>query len=862
MLNVTYENITHLKKLNLPEILQQKGIHLKRNGNGSYLGLCPFHKDTNPSLSISEKDGIWLWHCFGCHKGGTLIDFLRYYENKSFKDIYSNYSNNKDNLKDKDIQSILNEMIQFYHNSLKEDTSAQSYLKGRGLLDRELIDTFKIGYCNGSAKELLPNDEALKQRLKDLGLLNEKQNESFYKSITVPILDKNDNVVGLYGRNIERKAHLYQKGPHRGIFNHKTLKVHDEIILTEGIIDALSLYKTGFKHVTSSYGTNGFTEHHLKAFKENNVKTIYIAYDNDPTGKKTSQALAKTLIFEGFDVRRINLPEGVKDVNDYFNYNERLDFKGSKETFGVLLKDSKKIGHSLTVKRKDEGLLFYEEGCAFFRYNDTDYEIKGIDKKAIDLRVIIQIRHESARHQDRFDLYSAKSRSVFINQASKRLNLKKEEIDESVLNMIEAIERIKRDESNRKEEGSAPYQMTEEEEKEALGFLKRPGLLERITDDLKDCGYVGEETNKRIAYLIATSRKLKKPLSSIIISQSSSGKSYLMEIIASLMPEEEVEFYSRITPQSLYYMDKDSLRHKLLIIDERLGSEEADYAVRSLQSRHKLTLAYPIKDPNTGKMKTIVVEIEGPVSFIESSTKDKINPENTSRSFQLYLDESEAQTKRIHEYQRFCRGPAGWKLLNNRPGIMKLHKNAQRLLRSIKIIIPFIDEIKFPSRWMRTRRDQDRFLSLIEAVTFLYQYQRPVRVDSRGKPYIESSLKDYETAYNLAHKAFLDTLEDLRGPDKAFCAAIEGAIRERTNNPVESFIFKRRDIREWLKLPDHYIKRKLAILEDLEYVACERSYKGGTSKYRLIPRIDKDDYISNLTSPSQLQKSWTEPGEK
>ena len=84
MLNVTYENITHIKRMNLPEILQSKGISLKRNNTGSYVGRCPFHNDTNPSLSVSLKNDVWLWHCFGCHKGGTLIDFLRLLEGKKF----------------------------------------------------------------------------------------------------------------------------------------------------------------------------------------------------------------------------------------------------------------------------------------------------------------------------------------------------------------------------------------------------------------------------------------------------------------------------------------------------------------------------------------------------------------------------------------------------------------------------------------------------------------------------------------------------------------------------------------------------------------------------------------------------------
>ncbi len=867
MINIRHNDIAYLKRLNLPEILQSKGISVKKNGNGSYIGLCPFHDDKNPSLSISEKNGIWLWHCFGCHKGGTLIDFLRY-EGKSFKDIYSEYGDSlpantnypDEPARDFDIRQVLTQLIQFYHNSLKENTPAQAYLESRGLLDKDLIDTFKIGYCDGSSAKLLPSSEPIIFQLKDLGILNDKGNECFYKSITVPIFDDNGQLAGLYGRNIDRKQHLYLKGPHKGVFNHRVFKSADEIILTESIIDALSLYNAGFKNVTASYGTSGWTESHLKLLRESDIKTIYIAYDNDESGDTSSLDLARELTKEGMTCRRIYLPEGIKDVNDYFRYNKELDFKGTRETFEVLIKESKKIGYTSESASKKSGLISYSDGSAVFIYDNIEYSIKSLDlKDASELRVIILAANNGIHHQDRFDLYSAKSRAVFANQTAKKLHTNKEAVEESLLKVIEELERIKQNELSKDTDTKTRYHLTPEEEKEASDFLKNPRLIERIQNDMETAGFVGDNVNKVIAYLAAASRKLDKPLSCIIVSQSSSGKSHLMETIASLTPDEEVEFYSRITPQSLYYMEKDSLKHKLLIIDERSGSEEADYAIRSLQTRHKLILAYPVKDPNTGHMKTIAVEMLGPISFMESTTREDLNPENTSRSFILYLDESIEQTKRIHEYQKLLRSLYGWKLIDKREEIARLHKNAQRLLKAVKIINPFIEKIKFPHQWMRARRDQDRFLSLIEAVTFLYQHQREIKQDSRGKPYIESTIKDYEIAYTLASSALLDTFSDLSGSLKSFYANLEAKIREISGGNVENFTFLRRDVRKWLNLPDHYVKRQLAQLEDLEYISCERSVKGGTYKYRLIGCPSHTGYISQLTHPDELKQKAGQP---
>ena len=143
------------------------------------------------------------------------------------------------------------------------------------------------------------------------------------------------------------------------------------------------------------------------------------------------------------------------------------------------------------------------------------------------------------------------------------------------------------------------YQMTKQEEEAALTLLQDPNLLENILTDMETIGHVGEETNKLLAYLIAVSRKLPRPLSGIIISGSGAGKSGLVEMVQELTPPEDVEFFSRITPQALYYMERDALKRKLLIIEERTGGEGADYSIRTLQSRQKLTQAVPIKDPNS-----------------------------------------------------------------------------------------------------------------------------------------------------------------------------------------------------------------------------------------------------------------------
>ena len=128
---------------------------------------------------------------------------------------------------------------------------------------------------------------------------------------------------------------------------------------------------------------------------------------------------------------------------------------------------------------------------------------------------------------------------------------------------------------------------------------------------------------------------------------------------------------TRLTPQSLYYVDDGFLDKKLVIIEERYGSMEADYSIRVLQSRKKLIAAAPIKDPQTGNMRTRVFTVEARAAFIEATTASSVNHENATRCFELTMDESVEQTSRIHERQRLMRTEAGLGLRRKAEAIVK-----------------------------------------------------------------------------------------------------------------------------------------------------------------------------------------------
>src|SRR3974377_1966619 len=146
--------------------------------------------------------------------------------------------------------------------------------------------------------------------------------------------------------------------------------------------------------------------------------------------------------------------------------------------------------------------------------------------------------------------------------------------------------------------------MSAEEQAAALELLRDPRLLERVLADFELCGVVGEETNKKVAYLGAVSRLLLKPLAIVVQSSSSAGKSSLMEAVLDFMPEEQREQYSAMTGQALFYMGQKNLKHKILAVAGEGGARRAAYALKLLQSEGGLKIASTGKHPAGGKLGT------------------------------------------------------------------------------------------------------------------------------------------------------------------------------------------------------------------------------------------------------------------
>jgi hypothetical protein len=382
--------------------------------------------------------------------------------------------------------------------------------------------------------------------------------------------------------------------------------------------------------------------------------------------------------------------------------------------------------------------------------------------------------------------------------------------------------------------------MTNEERAAAMELLRDPRLLERIVEDFARCGVVGEETNKIVGYLGVVSRHLDSPLAVMVQSSSAAGKSSLMEAVLAFVPEEQRVQYSAMTGQSLFYMGEQDLKHKVLAIVEEEGASRAAYALKLLQSEGKLTIASTGKDPVSGKHVTHEYRVEGPVMIFLTTTAIDIDEELLNRCLVLTVNEDREQTQAIHRIQREAQTIEGLLRKRDRDELLKLHRNAQRLLRPLTVVNPYARALTFMDGQTRTRRDHTKYLALINSIALLHQWQRPPKkVEHRGKTieYIEATLDDIAMANRLTAEVLGRSLDELPPQTRRLLLMVDAMVTgecERQRIERSEYRFSRRDVRGFTGWGDTQLRVHLSRLEELEYLLAHRGGRGQSFVYELV----------------------------
>jgi DNA primase len=979
------------REVSIERLAEARGIKLRRVGR-SLMGLCPFHDDRNPSLSIDPVKNEW--HCFGCDRKGDVIEWVKCAEGVSFHHalelLKRNYVPSTGPVVKvatvpklpcpvtlgADDRTVMLEVVAYYHRTLGETPEALRYLEKRGLNSSELVERFKLGFSDRMLGPALPDRNRrpgaeIRAQLERLGVFRASGHEHLRGSLVIPVMNLDGDVVEMYGRKINDNLragtdyHVYLPGPMRGVWNEEALIASKEIILCEALIDAMTFWCAGYRQVTASYGVNGFTKDHRAAFERHGIQRVYIAYDRDEAGDKSADKLAAELMERGVECFRVQFPKG-QDANEY-----ALRTKPAAKALGVLLTGAAWMGKGPrpavsvpapvaapptmpatpaadqpTAKEKiiaetpaptakpmpepqqqpqpaepvrepipaavasdppkppqqQEQRVFSlavnavpsdEPGARPMPMSaptEPKVEINGDEVRVIFgprvyrvlglkkntslgvMRVNVRVTGANARgefcyHGDTLDMEMARQRAMFSKQAAYELGLKEEAMHREVGRLWTTLGDVQRDEINKQLEAPAEEQrMTAEEQTAAMELLRDPRLMARVLEDFERCGVVGEETNKTLSYLAAVSRLMDAPLAIIVQSGSAAGKTSLMDAVLAFLPEEQRVQYSAMTGQALFYLGETELKHKVLAVVEEEGAQRAAYALKLLQSEGELTIASTGKESNTGRLITHHYRVEGPVMIFLTTTAVEMDEELLNRCIVLTVNEDPEQTRAIHRKQREAQTLEGLWAREERMDILKLHRNAQRLLRPLRVANELAPSLSFPYNRTRTRRDHMKFLTLIKAIALLHQHQREVKRDTRpGRTleYIEATEADVEMARRLVNQALPPSLDDLPPQTRHLLLMIERMVRgecQRLQIERGEYRFTRRTVRLHTQWGDSVLKKHLHRLEELEYLIVHRGGRGQGYVYELDFEIDEhgNPVVPGLGSNYDLNKSRSE----
>ena len=342
---VTDNEIEQIRKsANIIDIISSY-IPLTQKGK-NYFGVCPFHEDHSPSMSVSEEKQIYK--CFSCGAAGNVFTFVSEYENVKFLEAVKIVADKcgipfhgtitKERPKvNKEEYEIMSLALKFYQNNLQstEGKAAKEYLKKRAL-DETVIKEFDLGLALGgnvSLNKLLLSKKYSTDTLIKLGLVNEHDgyiNDIFKYRIMFPIHDLDGNVVGFTGRIYEnndqakyinsKESVIFKKG--QILFNYhrakSEIKRKKEVILVEGNMDAIRMYSSGIKNVLALMGTS-LTKEQVSIIKSLRVNII-LMFDNDNAGEIATYQNGTILEEAGLNPQIVRI-SGPKDPDEYIIKN-------------------------------------------------------------------------------------------------------------------------------------------------------------------------------------------------------------------------------------------------------------------------------------------------------------------------------------------------------------------------------------------------------------------------------------------------------------------------------------------------------------------------------------------------------------
>jgi hypothetical protein len=736
-----------------------------------------------------------------------------------------------------------------------------------------LYQSFKQSILHGSKAQ-----EYCKQRNLDIvklgiGYNPEKKFPHLKNCLIFPLRNKENEIVSFYGRSIlnnENAKHFYLKD-RTGLYPNYPKPETEILILTESIIDAATLIDNGKltidnekTSVLACYGTNGLTPEHLTAISElSNLKEIVIFFDGDGPGregiKMNSEKLmlrlssAQETINENVKISYVETPEN-EDINSLSQGHE-------PEIFTHLIENRKQWtidNGELIMKEKEPEKNNYPLSIVNYQLNTSnpDYitftnrelqftllggiNLQQLDRMRVTLKISTSTHHQINTLRHNLDLYNEEQLTKFIEKVSEKLETSSHQLNKAVEELTERLENYRMSKmESRKEQKIKRRELTEERKRTAIEYLKTSNLLQKTNEDIGKTGIVGEENNRLLMYLIFISRLREQPLHIISLGSSGVGKTYLQEKISELIPEHDKLEITILSENAFYYFEQKELKHKLVLIEDMDGAENVLYPLRELQSKKRISKTIPIKD-NKGNLKTITLQVEGPICLAGTTTKEKLYEDNANRSLLIYLDTSKEQQERVMEYQRKL--SAGKINTKQETAVKELFKDIQTVLKPITVRNPFAEQLKIPDYVFKPLRTNTHYLSFIETVTFYNQYQREIKTDkSTGENFIETTIEDIENANELMKDVLLAKSDELNQVLRNFFETLKYHLKS-----VGKETFYSKELRERLRMNPMTTNRYLRDLESRSFIKRTGGNRKSGFEYEIANKEEYSELQANM----------------
>lgn len=459
----------------------------------------------------------------------------------------------------------------------------------------------------------------------------------------------------------------------------------------------------------------------------------------------------------------------------------------------------------------------------------------GVDLMQIE-RMICTLRVSFKNYppfRTTLDLYTDNQTDKFIRTLCEKWELKLLDVSKTVHEFICELENYKLERLKYpKGKELETFEISDQERKESKKYLTDKNLIKNLKTDFQNLGILGEDENALILFLAMASHKYENPFSVLCLAKSGIGKSYLLQKLASCMPQNAYSFHTQISENALYYFDSHQLDGKVLFIEDLDWTNQMLLPLATLQTQGKLIKTRATKNKD-GMLHSTTFEVSAKLCLLACAYSEK-NYENLSLPFLcLHLNHSQTQDIEIMNYQRKLSAGLIDKTLIN--------ETAQRLkcviasLENVNVINPFATLIELPENIPHPRKTLLLLLDFINVVTFFHQHQREQKVNEQtGEIYIETTPEDIKLAFALLKSSLLRKADDLSTSARGFLVWLKKYLQE-----AKTKHFTALDIRKAKQIHPRTLNRYLQELTLFHYLQITggNKHRGGFT-YKLTELND------------------------